>query len=105
VDINSAVGRKAGLTDEKLLAVRGEDFLIFNDTERMVIELADAMVATPSNISDDLYSRLRAQFSEEQLMELSAQIAFENFRARLNRVFDMGSDELYSPENKPAATL
>lgn len=53
------------------------------------------MAATPSNISDDLYSRLRAQFSEEQLMELSAQVAFENFRARLNRVFDVGSDELY----------
>jgi alkylhydroperoxidase family enzyme len=55
------------------------------------------MAATPSNISDDLYSRLRTQFSEEQLMELSAQVAFENFRARLNRVFDVGSDELYKP--------
>lgn len=97
MDINSAVGRKAGLSDEKLLAVRGDDFSIFSDTERLAIELADAMVATPSNISDDLYSRLRAQFSEEQLMELSAQIAFENFRARLNRVFDVGSDDLYAP--------
>jgi acetyl-CoA C-acetyltransferase len=56
-----------------------------------------AMIATPSNISDDLYTRLRAQFSEEQLLELSGQIAFENFRARLNRVFDVGSDELYTP--------
>lgn len=98
MDINSAVGRKAGLSDEKLLAVRGDDLSVFNDTERLCIELADAMVTAPSNISDDLYSRLRAQFSEDQLMELSAQIAFENFRARLNRVFDVGSDELYEPE-------
>jgi alkylhydroperoxidase family enzyme len=98
VDINSAVGRKAGLSDEKLLAVRGDDVGIFTDTERLIIELADAMVATPADISDELYARLRAQFSEEQLMELSAQIAFENFRARLNRVFDVGSDELYHPK-------
>jgi alkylhydroperoxidase family enzyme len=70
---------------------------IFNDIERLVIELADAMAATPSNISDDLYARLRGQFSEEQLMQLSAQIAFENYRARWNRVFDVGSDELYRP--------
>lgn len=97
MDINSAVGRKAGLSDEKLLAVRGDDLSAFSDTERLVLDLADAMVATPSNISDDLYARLRAQFSEEQLMELSAQIAFENFRARLNRVFDVGSDDLYAP--------
>ncbi|MGH9522119.1 MAG: carboxymuconolactone decarboxylase family protein [Terriglobales bacterium] len=92
------MGRKAGLSDDKLLAVRGDDRAPFNDTERLVIELADAMTDTPSNISDDSYSRLRAAFSEEQILELSAQIAFENFRARLNRVFDVGSDELYRPE-------
>ncbi len=97
MDINSAVGRKAGLSDEKLLALRGEDLAIFNPTERLVIDLADCMAETPSNISDDLYSRLREQFSEEQLLELASQIAFENFRARLNRVFDVGSDELYKP--------
>lgn len=97
MDINSAVGRKAGLSDDKLLAVKGNDLGVFNDTERLVIELADAMTSTPSNVSDDLYGRLLQQFSEDQLMELSAQIAFENYRARLNRVFDMGSDELYKP--------
>jgi alkylhydroperoxidase family enzyme len=97
------VGRKAGLTDEKLRAVANiadpasKDLSIFNDTERLVIELADAMVMAPANISDDLYARLREKFSEEQLMQLSAQIAFENYRARWNRVFNLGSDELYHP--------
>lgn len=97
MDINSAVGRKAGLTDQKLAAVLGDDLSSFTEVERLVIELADAMVATPSNISDELYARLRNQFSEEQLLELGGQIAFENYRARLNRVFDVGSDELYKP--------
>ncbi len=73
---------------------------LFNAKETLVIELADAMVTAPANISDDLYKRLRDQFSEEQLIELSAQIAFENFRARWNRVFDIGSDELYKPKPK-----
>ena len=91
------MGRKAGLSDEKLLAVCRGNLSILTDTERLAVDLADAMVATPANISDELYGRLRAQFSEEQLMELWAQIAFENFRARLNRVFDVGSDELYKP--------
>ena len=97
MDINSAVGRKAGLTDEKLLALAGHDLAAFTDVERLVIELADAMADTPSNVSEDLYTRLRNQFSEEQLLELGAQIAFENYRARLNRIFDVGSDELYKP--------
>ncbi|HSQ24903.1 MAG TPA: hypothetical protein VLN44_10840 [Pyrinomonadaceae bacterium] len=85
------------MSDEKLLAVKGDDLTAFNAKERLVIELADAMAGAPANVSDDLYARLRQEFSEEQLMELSAQIAFENYRARWNRVFDVGSDELYQP--------
>ena len=41
------MGRKAGLSDEKLRAVRDDDMTPFNDTERLVIELADAMAETP----------------------------------------------------------
>ena len=104
MDINSAVGRKAGLTDEKLLAVVRNDLTPFSSDELLVIELADAMVATPSNISDDLYARLREKFSEEQLLQLAGQLAFENYRARLNRVFDVGSDELYQPDQAKAAS-
>jgi alkylhydroperoxidase family enzyme len=100
VDINSAVGRKAGLTDEKLLTVTGSDLAALNDKERLVIELADAMADTPANISDDLYGRARNQFSEEQLLELAAHIAFENYRARLNRVFNVESDGLYAIPKK-----
>ena len=80
-----------------MLAITANDLSVFNATELVVIELADAMADTPSNISDDLYSRLRAEFSEEQLLQLGAQLAFENYRARLNRIFDVGSDELYKP--------
>jgi len=92
------VGRKAGLSDDKLRAVLSEDRTSFNDTERLVIELADAMTETPANVSDDLYTRLQKQFSEEQLMQLGAQIAFENYRARWNRIFNVESDNLYTPQ-------
>jgi alkylhydroperoxidase family enzyme len=86
------------LSDEKLRAVLGDDRTPFNENERLVIELADAMTDTPSNISDDLYTRLRKQFSEEQLMQLGGQIAFENYRARWKRIFDVESDNLYVPK-------
>ena len=88
------MGRKAGLSDEKLRAVLGDDLNPFNDTERLVIELADTLTETPSNVSDELYARLRSQFSEEQLMQLGGQIAFENYRARWNRLFNVESDNL-----------
>jgi alkylhydroperoxidase family enzyme len=86
------------LTDEKLRAVVENDLSVFSRDELLVIELADEMATTPANISDELYARLREKFSEEQLLQLGAQIAFENYRARLNRVFDVGSDHLYQPQ-------
>lgn len=89
------MGRKAGLSDDKLRAVLGDDKTPFNDVERLVIELAEALTDTPSNVSDDLYARLRNQFSEEQLMQLGGHIAFENYRARWNRIFNVESDNLY----------
>ena len=92
------MGRKAGLSDAKLRDVLSDNRAVFNNTERLVIELADGMTDTPANISDDLYTRLRKQFSEEQLMQLGAQIAFENYRARWNRIFNVESDHLYTPQ-------
>ena len=96
------MGRKAGLSDEKLRAARGDDMIAFNDIERLVIELADALSETPANVSDDLYARLRNQFSEEQVMQLGGQIAFENYRARWNRLFNVESDNLYTPQTEQA---
>ena len=60
-----------------------------------LLRMADAMAETPSNVSNELYAELRRHFSEEELIELAASAAQENFRARYNRVFDVGSDGLY----------
>ena len=56
-------------------------------TERLVIELADAMATAPANVRDDLYARLREQFSEEQLMQLSAQIGVRKLSRTLEPRF------------------
>ncbi len=69
----------------------------FSEIELAVIALADALTDTPSNVSDELYAKLCEHFSEEQLLELSSQIALENYRARLNRLYNAESDGLYTP--------
>jgi alkylhydroperoxidase family enzyme len=84
-----------GLTDEEIAAIREGLLEAFAPPEIALLRMADAMADTPSNVSDELYQELRRHFSEEQLIELAATAALENFRARYNRVFDVGSDELY----------
>lgn len=84
-----------GLTDEEVDAIRDGKLEGFAAQELALLRMADAMADTPSNISDELYVELRRHFSEEELMELAANAALENYRARFNRVFDVGSDGLY----------
>ena len=84
-----------GLTDAEIAAIREGVFEAFPPHETALLAMADAMSGTPANVSDELYAELRKHFSEEQLMELAANAALENYRARFNRVFDVGSDGLY----------
>src|SRR5215470_1527542 len=84
-----------GLSDDEITAIRDGKFEGFAPPEAALLRMADAMADTPSNVSQELYDELRRHFSEEQLIELAATAALENFRARNNRVFDVGSDGLY----------
>jgi alkylhydroperoxidase family enzyme len=84
-----------GLTDEEVASIRDGNLEGFTAPDFALLRMADAMADTPSNISDELYAELRKHFSEEELMELAANAALENYRARFNRVFDVGSDGLY----------
>ena len=95
MDANSAGGRMYGLSDDEVAAVRAGRFEGFAPDEAVLLRMADAMADTPSNVSDELYAALRQHYSEEQLIELTAAAALENYRARYNRVFDVGSDGLY----------
>lgn len=59
----------------------------FAERERLVIELAVEMVKTPVEVPERLTAALRREFDEAQLVELAAALAWENYRARFNRVF------------------
>lgn len=63
----------------------------FSALEKDVLDYAVALSRTPANASEELVARLRAQLSDAQLVELTAAIAWENFRARFNRGFDVAA--------------
>ena len=104
MDINSAVGRGTGLNDDEIAAILSGDESLFSPAERTLLRFADALSQTPATVSDELYAELRSHFSEEELIEYASLIGHENYRARFNRAFDIGSDSLYCviPAHHPA---
>lgn len=92
IDIGSEDSRKAGITDDQLLALpRARQSGEFSDDELLVIDLADAMTRTPAAVSDASVAQIRARFGDKGLLELSYIIAWENTRARLNAALGLGA--------------
>jgi alkylhydroperoxidase family enzyme len=63
----------------------------FDTLQKCVLDYAVALTKTPDECTDELVAELRKSFDERQLVELTTMIAWENFRARFNRGFDIAS--------------
>ena len=110
IDIGSALGRKAGVTEQQL-----RDFHIYRESpafsgvEKLVMEYAEAMSQSNVEVPEDLFARLREHFEEEQIVELTSAIAIENYRARFNNALDIAPSDFSEgaycpmPERQAAA--
>ena len=86
LDIGSEIARDAGLAEHQLRELpRYRTSDAFDDDERLVMELAEAMTGVPATVDEDLRARLAARFTPAQRTELASVIACENQRARLNQ--------------------
>ena len=65
---------------------------LFSETEKLALAYADAMTRTPVEVPEEMFSSLRAKFDEAQLVELTATIGWENYRARFNHAFGLESE-------------
>ena len=97
MDIGSAVGRqRQHVTDEELAAVSNfGDSALFDEREKAALAYAEEVSKTPVRVPDAVFARLRQHFGDEEIVELTASIAYENYRARFNHALDIASDNLY----------
>lgn len=109
-DIGSFVARTHGVTEDELRGLTTyAESPHFDDLDRAVLDYAVAMAQTPSAVQDDHVARLRAHLDEDQVVELTAAIAWEHYRARLNRALALepgGFSEgafCVAPERGPSA--
>jgi alkylhydroperoxidase family enzyme len=63
----------------------------FSPLEKAVIRYAVEMSKARVDVPDELFATLREYFDDAQLVELTAAIAWENYRARFNRAFHIAA--------------
>ena len=90
------MGSKLGVSDEKLLAI--PDYAnshLFDEREKIALEYADSMTITGREVPDELFERVRQRFSDDQLVELTEIIAWENASSKFNRALRVPSQEFW----------
>src|SRR5689334_1350040 len=71
IDLGSRVSQQSGLSDDVLMALPFyRDSPLFSELEKLVLDYAVGVTRTPVDVSDELFSRLRAHFDPAQLVEL-----------------------------------
>src|SRR6266446_6858573 len=75
---------------EALPNYRGSE--LFSETEKLVLEYSDGMTQTPVEVPDALFAKLREKFNDAQLVELTATLAWENYRARFDHAFGVEAE-------------
>jgi alkylhydroperoxidase family enzyme len=65
---------------------------LFSEMDKLVLEYADAMTQTPVEVPETLFTKLREKFAEAQLVELTATLAWGNYRARFDHAFGVEAE-------------
>jgi alkylhydroperoxidase family enzyme len=93
--MHAAVGGKEGLTVDKIEAALGlNESCELSERERLVLEYTDRVCAAPIDVPDEFFAKLRSLFSEREIVELTSQIAHENYNAKLNRPLRVEANNL-----------
>lgn len=89
-DFGSALGKGVSEEDMQALPLYASNGH-FSELEALVLDYATGISRTPVDVTDEQFARLREHFDEAQLVELTDIIALENYRARFNWAFGIGS--------------
>lgn len=103
IDANSLrLAERSGSMEKVLAVANWSEETLFTAKEQTALAYADAMTATPPQISDALKEELKTHFDEKAITELTALIAFQNLSARFNAALDIPAQGLcVSTTGKP----
>lgn len=91
-DLHSSIGMDSGLESTKLEAIGAwENDAELSGRERLALEYADAVTLSDGEVGDELFERLRKEFSAAEIIELSFAIAVENLFSKFHNALRVDS--------------
>jgi AhpD family alkylhydroperoxidase len=92
MDFGYYLSRTHGMDPTKLEDVASwRESTVYTRLERKVLEYAEAMTATPPEVTDEMVEALRTELNDDQVVELTEMISVENLRSRTNSALGLTS--------------
>lgn len=94
---------KAGISAAQISAITDgtwRDHPYFSDGERIALEYAERLTATPPTVAETLVMQLREHFEPDVIVEMAAICAWENYRARFNAALGVEGHDFYQPQGE-----
>ena len=80
------------MSDAKLLALKDSyDSPLFDQAEIAALSYADAMTLSDRDVDDEIFGQLREHYTDDEIVELTAVIAWENASSKFNRALRIPS--------------
>ena len=85
-----------GVTAEKILDLPNyKTSALFDDREKTALEYADRITITELDVSNEFFAQVQQHFSADEIVELTATIAWENCSSKFNRALRVDSQHLW----------
>ncbi len=82
---NAGGALRFGINEAKLAAVwEYRTSPLFTEPERVALEFAIAAASQPNDVSDELFERMKQHWTEGQIVEIAALVAYFGFMNRWN---------------------
>ena len=75
----------------------------FSPAERVALDYAERITHTDRQVDDAFFAELGKHFTEAQIVELTAAVAFENFRSKFNPTLGVEAQGFCVVPKRPAA--
>lgn len=88
IDLNTSVLLSREISTEKALSLASwKTSEMFTALEKNTLEYAEAVTDSSKKINKELQDKMKELFSEDELVELTALIAFQNMSTKFNNAF------------------
>lgn len=90
VDINSSTALKRGGSDAKLEDLaKFKESEHFSEKEKVALEYTEAITYSDRKVEDELFTRLKVHYSDDEIVELTGLISFQNLSSKFNSALDI----------------